>query len=175
MITKKFILISMLLGWASSVAICQPVGKMSDKLSRDSISSAVEMIRSNAVQTIIDMQHAYNRYDLHALRSTLNMCVMKLAIIDARQNGQKTVGVVIPKYKAVVDAENSGTNLVESLAVLGIQWTGDWSTNRTYYAAIIEDVYAGVKPIPSEAEMTMIELYMGVEGYNAFVERYNNL
>ena len=78
-------------------------------------------------------------------------------------------------YKAVVDAEDSGTNFVASLAVFNIACPIDWTAGNIAADAAIADLYAGARIFPTGEDLARIEFYKGVTGLNEFVREYNNL
>lgn len=124
---------------------------------------------------LLGMAWAESQASFRTRRTALNGLLLALAVREARQNGQPTVGVVIPKYKAVVDAENSGVNFVESLLELGVSFPLDWEAEKTVVEGNIAALYSGESMAPSGNELARIELYKGVVGLNEFVRRYNEL
>jgi len=108
-------------------------------------------------------------------RTMFNKIVFSMAVKDARQNGQPTVGVVIPKYKAVIDGENTGTNFIEAISALGIAFPLNWNDEKTVIQSVIEEIYNGNIFAPTDTEIARIEFYKGVLGLNEFVRRYNEL
>jgi hypothetical protein len=130
---------------------------------------------SNATQAISMMAASTNPASLRAARASLNASALTLAVMDARRNGQPTVGVVVPAYKAVIDAENTGSNFVASVAALGIAIPFDWGARAILASDVANRVLSDPEYALSPEDMARIEMYLGVEGFNAFRKRYNEL
>jgi hypothetical protein len=130
------------------------------------ISDRKEILVSDASSCIVMMAGSKNQTELRGHRASLNKCVLAIAVIDAKRRGQKTVGVILPKYKSVIDAENYGTNFVESLRALGITWPKGlprYATERENASAIIQSVSSGLRTSPlTDMEKARLEMYMGV-------------
>lgn len=105
----------------------------------------------------------------------LNAVAFKQAVMIARNGGRPTVGVVIPEYKALLDAEKTGIGFTEALEGLGWGWPGDWDAGVAMADKIIADVYSGELIKPSNTHLAIICLYKGTDALKEFIDRYNKL
>jgi hypothetical protein len=122
-----------------------------------------------------EAQGQVNLATLRSLRATFNDCLLSDLVAKNRKEGKKTVGVVIPEYKAVIDAQNSGSNLVASLQAVGLVVPVPWDAGIADANARIAKIMSGEQMQPTDKDTAMIEMYLGVEGLRKFVEAYNKL
>jgi hypothetical protein len=113
---------------------------------------------------------------LRKLRNKMNAGpLMQVCTQWARNNNVKTVGVTIPQYKAIIDAENNGVGLKAALEAVGLVYPEYWDAGMAKARKIIADVKDGTIVTPTPADLVTIEMFLGAETLKTFVAEYNNL
>ena len=111
-----------------------------------------------------------------------SMRQVRTALIDAAtiqnkvilaQAGQSFVGEgKLVLANNLVDALNSGTGIVEALTALGVAIDGTtYDARKSAALAIKADIESG--GLVNEPRLTLLEIYLGVDGFNTFVDAYN--
>jgi hypothetical protein len=93
----------------------------------------------------------------------------------ARKNGVKTVGVTIPQYQSIIDAQNTGVGLKAALEAVGLVYPAYWDAGIADAKARIAKILSGEQLAATVQDLARIEMFLGVEGLKKFVADYNNL
>lgn len=160
-------------------------------VSVDSVEPDISLIKLNIKKqmfpddmTISDCQRLLylqldTQHPVPKMRSTRDFMnagpLLKYVTEWARSNSIKTVGVIIPEYRAIIEAQNTGTNLQASLEAVGLVYPSEWNDGISNAMSITNKILKGLQLTPTEKDLAVIEMYLGVDGLKNFNTKYNSL
>jgi len=131
-----------------------------------------EIVANSLIKVL--MQHN-SRTEISKTKSMLNQEAFKMAVKIARQNNRPTVGVVIPEYQTFIESQRTGVNFITAAQTLGMTVPDQWVVKIEDAQEIIKDVLDGTVIKPTEKQLSAIEVFLGVDALNNFIQKYNNL
>ena len=117
-----------------------------------------------------------NLQRLRELRSSMNStALLRYVIVRARAAGRPTVGVTLPEYQAIIDAQNTGVGMKAALEAVELVYPEYWDAGIADAKARIAKIKSGDQLTVTSKDIAVIEMFLGVDGLKKFTEDYNKL
>ena len=113
---------------------------------------------------------------LRRLRSSMNStALLKYVTLRARAAGRPTVGVTLPEYQAIIDAQNTGIGMKAALEAVELVYPEYWDAGIADAKARVAKIMSGEQLVATTKDIAVIETFLGVDGLKKFTEAYNKL